>query len=86
MYISLSVSPSRKGSYCYVLDLQSVQVLTIFSEMFPCRHSPKVVKAASQVLNSMWQYRDLRSLYKKVVNSHVHMSYAAIFYLDIYSI
>ncbi|XP_062261169.1 catenin delta-2b [Platichthys flesus] len=29
------------------------------------RHSPKVVKAASQVLNSMWQYRDLRSLYKK---------------------
>lgn len=30
------------------------------------RHSPKVVKAASQVLNSMWQYRDLRSLYKKV--------------------
>lgn len=31
-----------------------------------CRHSPKVVKAASQVLSSMWQYRDLRSLYKKV--------------------
>lgn len=31
------------------------------------RHSPKVVKAASQVLNSMWQYRDLRSLYKKVL-------------------
>ncbi|CAG5897174.1 unnamed protein product [Menidia menidia] len=30
------------------------------------KHSPKVVKAASQVLNSMWQYRDLRSLYKKV--------------------
>lgn len=30
------------------------------------RHSPKVVKAASQVLNSMWQYRDLRNLYKKV--------------------
>ncbi|XP_059801373.1 catenin delta-2-like isoform X2 [Hypanus sabinus] len=29
------------------------------------KHSPKVVKAASQVLNSMWQYRDLRSLYKK---------------------
>nr|XP_023651483.1 catenin delta-2-like [Paramormyrops kingsleyae] len=34
---------------------------------FPCSggHSPKVVKAASQVLSSMWQYRDLRSLYKK---------------------
>lgn len=30
------------------------------------RHSAKVVKAASQVLSSMWQYRDLRSLYKKV--------------------
>ncbi|XP_031666435.1 catenin delta-2 isoform X5 [Oncorhynchus kisutch] len=29
------------------------------------KHTPKVVKAASQVLNSMWQYRDLRSLYKK---------------------
>uniref|UniRef100_A0A8C9WIM9 Catenin (cadherin-associated protein), delta 2a n=1 Tax=Scleropages formosus TaxID=113540 RepID=A0A8C9WIM9_SCLFO len=29
------------------------------------KHSPKVVKAASQVLSSMWQYRDLRSLYKK---------------------
>ncbi|TRY58835.1 hypothetical protein DNTS_022340, partial [Danionella cerebrum] len=28
------------------------------------KHSPKVVKAASQVLSSMWQYRDLRSLYK----------------------
>lgn len=30
------------------------------------RHSAKVVKAASQVLSSMWQYRDLRSVYKKV--------------------
>ncbi|CAB1326272.1 unnamed protein product [Coregonus sp. 'balchen'] len=29
------------------------------------KHTPKVVKAASQVLNSMWQYRDLRGLYKK---------------------
>ncbi|KAM8881939.1 catenin delta-2 isoform 8-T8 [Synchiropus picturatus] len=29
------------------------------------KHSAKVVKAASQVLSSMWQYRDLRSLYKK---------------------
>uniref|UniRef100_A0A8C8G3L8 Uncharacterized protein n=1 Tax=Oncorhynchus tshawytscha TaxID=74940 RepID=A0A8C8G3L8_ONCTS len=33
------------------------------------KHTPKVVKAASQVLNSMWQYRDLRSLYKKVCNT-----------------
>uniref|UniRef100_A0A673AW81 Catenin (cadherin-associated protein), delta 2b n=1 Tax=Sphaeramia orbicularis TaxID=375764 RepID=A0A673AW81_9TELE len=30
----------------------------------------KWVKAASQVLNSMWQYRDLRSLYKKVKTYH----------------
>ncbi|MBN3270891.1 CTND2 protein, partial [Polyodon spathula] len=29
------------------------------------KHSAKVVKAASQALSSMWQYRDLRSLYKK---------------------
>lgn len=34
------------------------------------RHSAKVVKAASQVLSSMWQYRDLRSLYKKVRRLH----------------
>lgn len=26
----------------------------------------KVVKAAAQVLNTLWQYRDLRTLYKKV--------------------
>uniref|UniRef100_A0A1A8MZW1 Catenin (Cadherin-associated protein), delta 2b n=1 Tax=Nothobranchius pienaari TaxID=704102 RepID=A0A1A8MZW1_9TELE len=36
------------------------------------RHNPKVVKAASQVLNSMWQYRDLRSLYKKDGYSQYH--------------
>lgn len=34
------------------------------------RHSAKVVKAASQVLSGMWQYRDLRSLYKKVGFTH----------------
>ncbi|KAG8510426.1 Plakophilin-4, partial [Galemys pyrenaicus] len=28
--------------------------------------SLKVVKAAAQVLNTLWQYRDLRSIYKKV--------------------
>uniref|UniRef100_A0A8B9LRF0 Catenin (cadherin-associated protein), delta 2b n=1 Tax=Astyanax mexicanus TaxID=7994 RepID=A0A8B9LRF0_ASTMX len=38
------------------------------------KHTPKVVKAASQVLNSMWQYRDLRSLYKKVLNSLKNLS------------
>ncbi|XP_045154061.1 plakophilin-4 [Echinops telfairi] len=31
---------------------------------FP-RSSLKVVKAAAQVLNTLWQYRDLRSIYKK---------------------
>ncbi|XP_067309730.1 catenin delta-2b isoform X10 [Pseudorasbora parva] len=36
------------------------------------QHTPKVVKAASQVLNSMWQYRDLRSLYKKDGYSQYH--------------
>ncbi|XP_032807681.2 uncharacterized protein LOC116941114 isoform X2 [Petromyzon marinus] len=29
------------------------------------RHSPKVVRAAAQVLNTLWQYRELRGLYKK---------------------
>ncbi|XP_067843525.1 plakophilin-4 [Heptranchias perlo] len=29
------------------------------------RYSLKVVKAAAQVLNTLWQYRDLRSIYKK---------------------
>lgn len=42
-------------------------ILSCFSPLcWIPRHSPKVMKAASQVLNSMWQYRDLRSLYKKV--------------------
>lgn len=27
----------------------------------------KVVKAAAQVLNTLWQYRDLRVIYKKVM-------------------
>lgn len=26
----------------------------------------KVVKAAAQVLNTLWQYRELRTLYKQV--------------------
>ena len=30
------------------------------------RYSLKVVKAAAQVLNTLWQYRDLRTIYKKV--------------------
>ena len=30
------------------------------------RYSMKVVKATAQVLNTLWQYRDLRTIYKKV--------------------
>lgn len=30
------------------------------------RYSMKVVKAAAQVLNTLWQYRELRTLYKQV--------------------
>lgn len=35
----------------------------------------KVVKAAAQVLNTLWQYRELRSLYKQVsvTSSKMHM-------------
>lgn len=57
---------------CYVLmsqchsEAQLSHSPPYVSCLFFIRHSPKVVKAASQVLNSMWQYRDLRSLYKKV--------------------
>uniref|UniRef100_A0A8C1R1P2 Plakophilin 4 n=1 Tax=Cyprinus carpio TaxID=7962 RepID=A0A8C1R1P2_CYPCA len=35
------------------------------------RYSVKVVKAAAQVLNTLWQYRDLRTIYKKVSGSTV---------------
>lgn len=40
----------------------------VFEMFFPiiCRYSMKVVKAAAQVLNTLWQYRDLRTFYKKV--------------------
>uniref|UniRef100_A0A8C2A8L3 Catenin (cadherin-associated protein), delta 2b n=1 Tax=Cyprinus carpio TaxID=7962 RepID=A0A8C2A8L3_CYPCA len=61
--------------YClyYIILLQiGLCAVFIFSSMFPYRHTPKVVKAASQVLNSMWQYRDLRSLYKKDGYSQYH--------------
>jgi len=40
---------------------------------FPCpRYSLKVVKAAAQVLNTLWQYRDLRTIYKKVWDAALH--------------
>ncbi|KAM7370039.1 hypothetical protein PAMP_011325 [Pampus punctatissimus] len=47
--------------------LQEMGPEEITLSLFLLRHSAKVVKAASQVLSSMWQYRDLRSLYKKIV-------------------
>ncbi|KAM7071651.1 catenin delta-2 isoform 1-T1 [Acridotheres tristis] len=46
-------------------DAGGIEKLVGISKSKGDKHSPKVVKAASQVLNSMWQYRDLRSLYKK---------------------
>ncbi|XP_036752585.2 catenin delta-2 isoform X6 [Manis pentadactyla] len=47
-------------------DAGGIEKLVGISKSKGDKHSPKVVKAASQVLNSMWQYRDLRSLYKKL--------------------
>ncbi|XP_067116208.1 plakophilin-4 [Osmerus mordax] len=35
-------------------------------------YSVKVVKAAGQVLNTLWQYRDLRSLYRQDGWTHTH--------------
>ncbi|XP_073443729.1 catenin delta-2 isoform X4 [Dendrobates tinctorius] len=46
-------------------DAGGIEKLVAISKSKGDKHSPKVVKAASQVLNSLWQYRDLRSLYKK---------------------
>ncbi|XP_068933317.1 catenin delta-2 isoform X5 [Petaurus breviceps papuanus] len=53
-------------------DAGGIEKLVGISKSKGDKHSPKVVKAASQVLNSMWQYRDLRSLYKKDGWSQYH--------------
>ncbi|XP_032134721.1 catenin delta-2 isoform X10 [Sapajus apella] len=53
-------------------DAGGIEKLVSISKSKGDKHSPKVVKAASQVLNSMWQYRDLRSLYKKDGWSQYH--------------
>ncbi|XP_072009134.1 catenin delta-2 isoform X9 [Engystomops pustulosus] len=53
-------------------DAGGIEKLVAISKSKGDKHSPKVVKAASQVLNSMWQYRDLRSLYKKDGWSQYH--------------
>lgn len=39
---------------------------SVINVLYLLRSSLKVVKAAAQVLNTLWQYRDLRSIYKKV--------------------
>uniref|UniRef100_G1T3X9 Catenin delta 2 n=1 Tax=Oryctolagus cuniculus TaxID=9986 RepID=G1T3X9_RABIT len=53
-------------------DAGGIEKLVGISKSKGDKHSPKVVKAASQVLSSMWQYRDLRSLYKKDGWSQYH--------------
>lgn len=50
--------------------------LCTFSMFCTCvcsRYSMKVVKAAAQVLNMLWQYRDLRTIYKKVSSSTIRL-------------
>lgn len=51
-------------------DFLVYKIVDIFLMMMYClsppRYSMKVVKAAAQVLNTLWQYRDLRVIYKKV--------------------
>lgn len=42
----------------------SVKLSKCFFHLFT-RYSMKVVKAAAQVLSTLWQYRDLRTIYKK---------------------
>ncbi|MGH0131262.1 UNVERIFIED_CONTAM: hypothetical protein FKN15_024409 [Acipenser sinensis] len=54
------------------LDVRNKELIGMWSLYSASKHSPKVVKAASQVLSSMWQYRDLRSLYKKDGYSQYH--------------
>lgn len=62
--------------WCYqsVLHTCTNHILSWSSSCFSrvcCRYSMKVVKAATQVLNMLWQYRDLRAIYKKVSSSTV---------------
>lgn len=56
---------------CYILCTGTVLLWVSFLHMHcvppPRRYSIKVVKAAAQVLNTLWQYRDLRVIYKKVM-------------------
>ncbi|KAI1898266.1 hypothetical protein AGOR_G00070560 [Albula goreensis] len=46
-------------------DTGGIEKLVNISKGRGERYSMKVVKAAAQVLNTLWQYRDLRAIYKK---------------------
>ncbi|CAL8321496.1 unnamed protein product [Merluccius merluccius] len=46
-------------------DTGGIEKLVNITKTRGDRYSLKVVKAAAQVLNTLWQYRDLRILYKK---------------------
>ncbi|CAG09331.1 unnamed protein product, partial [Tetraodon nigroviridis] len=46
-------------------DTGGIEKLVNITKCRGDRYSMKVVKAAAQVLNTLWQYRDLRTIYKK---------------------
>lgn len=46
-------------------DTGGIEKLVNITKSRGDRYSVKVVKAAAQVLNTLWQYRDLRTIYKK---------------------
>uniref|UniRef100_A0A8C5AX20 Plakophilin 4 n=1 Tax=Gadus morhua TaxID=8049 RepID=A0A8C5AX20_GADMO len=46
-------------------DTGGIEKLVNITKTRGDRYSLKVVKAAAQVLNTLWQYRDLRTIYKK---------------------
>ncbi|KAM9804946.1 plakophilin-4-like [Neosynchiropus ocellatus] len=46
-------------------DTGGIEKLVNITKSRGDRYSMKVVKAAAQVLNTLWQYRDLRTIYKK---------------------
>ncbi|RVE58070.1 hypothetical protein OJAV_G00205410 [Oryzias javanicus] len=46
-------------------DTGGIEKLVNITKTRGDRYSVKVVKAAAQVLNTLWQYRDLRAIYKK---------------------
>ena len=46
-------------------DSGRIEKLTNMTKGRGDRSSPKVMKAAAQVLNTSWQFRDLRSIYRK---------------------